>query len=281
MYKRIVMKDLHLKDVNPRVCGMRDCEPGFTVGPNIRDHWIVHYVFAGKGVFVSNGHRYELQTGDLFVVHPGDICTYLADEQDPWSYIWAAFDLSSPPAALLEAPVLHAAWAATLFSRIAACDQSSAPEWTLCALVHEFLAALAQQGGAAGRASSADYITRALNDIHSNYDQPLRIADLASSLGLDRHYFCRLFHQHTGMSPQAYLVAYRLNKASELLSVHHLPQKEAARLVGYSDVSAFAKMFKRTYGIAPGALQRAGESSAESDGFSLQFEQKSDMIKLL
>lgn len=263
MYKRQVMKNLHLQDINPRVCGMRDCASGFTVGPNIRDHWILHYVLAGKGTFVYNSQRLELQTGDIFVVHPGDLTIYIADEKEPWSYIWAAFDLSAPPAELIESPVIRAPWASTLFLRIVACDQSASPEWAVCALLHEFFALLAQQRDASARPTSADYVNRALNDIHSHYDQALRIADIAASLGLDRHYFCRLFHQHVGMSPQDYLVSYRLEKAAELMTVHHLSQKETAQLVGYSDVAAFSKMFKRKYGAAPGEWQKANDPANE------------------
>ena len=136
MYKRQVMKNLHLQDINPRVCGMRDCSPGFTVGPNIRDHWILHYVLSGKGTFVYNSQRLELYTGDIFVVHPDDLTIYIADEKEPWSYIWAAFDLSAPPAELIESPVIRAPWASTLFLRIAACDQSASTEWAVCALLH-------------------------------------------------------------------------------------------------------------------------------------------------
>ena len=263
MYKRLVMKNLHLQDVNPRVCGLRDCTPGFTVGPNIRDHWILHFVLSGKGTFVHNTLRFDLQAGDVFAVHPGDMTAYIADEKEPWSYIWAAFDASLPIAELISFPVMKAPWASSLFSRISTCDQHAAPEWTVCSLLHEFLAILAQQRDAAARPSTADYINRALNDIHSNYDQPLRIAEVASNLGLDRHYFCRLFHQQVGLSPQAYLLSYRLEKAAELLTVHQLSQKETAQLVGYSDVAAFSKMFKSKYGVTPGSYQKASQQRCE------------------
>ena len=123
----------------------------------------------------------------------------------------------------------------------------------MCAHLHEFFAALASQRAAASQPSAEDYVNRALSDIHSNYAQPLQISEIAASLGLNRSHFCRLFHAHVGMSPQDYLTSYRLEKAIEFLTVHKLSQKETALLVGYADVASFSKMFKRKYGVAPGA----------------------------
>ena len=71
-------------------------------------------------------------------------------------------------------------------------------------------------------------------------------------LGLNRSYFCRIFKQQLGVSPQDYIVSYRLEQAERLLTTSKLTQKEIALRVGYPDVYALSRMFKRRYGIAPG-----------------------------
>ena len=49
MYERILLKNLHLKDVNPRICGIRDCEPGQIIGSHRLEDYVLHY-FGGSVV---------------------------------------------------------------------------------------------------------------------------------------------------------------------------------------------------------------------------------------
>lgn len=86
---------------------------------------------------------------------------------------------------------------------------------------------------------------QAVNYIESNYSQPMRVQDIAAGLGLNRSYFCRLFRQQTGLSPQEYIVSCRLAKAAQFMTEHGMSQEEAARQAGYPDVFSFSRMFRR------------------------------------
>ena len=137
---------------------------------------------------------------------------------------------------------------------IEAC-RAPAAEWAVCGLLYEFFALLA--GRQASRADRPeDYVSRAVNFIQANYAAPLRVEDLAAGLGLNRSYFSRLFRGQTGLSPQAYLVSYRLERAAEFLTVGGLSQKEAALQAGYPDVCTFSRMFRRKFGMPPGEYVR-------------------------
>ena len=65
-------------------CGHEVCQPGHTWGPGVRDHYLIHLVVAGKGVFQVGGASFHLQEGDLFLVKPNQLNTYAADATDPW-----------------------------------------------------------------------------------------------------------------------------------------------------------------------------------------------------
>ena len=65
---------------------------------------------------------------------------------------------------------------------------------------------------------SGNYVGQAVNYIESNDSQPMRVQDIASGLGLNRSYFCRLFRQQTGLSPQEYIVSCRLAKAAQFMT---------------------------------------------------------------
>ena len=54
--------------------------------------------------------------------------------------------------------------------------------------------------------------------MQANYDRPITVEGMAGMLGIDRRYFSRLFTREAGVSPQAYLIAVRLQKAAGLLA---------------------------------------------------------------
>ena len=73
-------------------CGLERCAPGQTWGPGIRDHYLIHLVVSGKGVFEVGGRTYEVVPGDLFFARPSQLIRYTADEVQPWEYSWVGFN---------------------------------------------------------------------------------------------------------------------------------------------------------------------------------------------
>lgn len=250
MYKRIIFKDLHLPDLKLNVCGRRACTPGYTRGWVLRDHFLMHYVLSGRGVISNEQTTYCVKAGDLVICHPGERTRHVAGEQEPYDRIWVSFSCSAPIAELLQADVIHMPSLAPAFLKLVSCDKHNAKEWAANVQMFEILSRLADQQPSVNQPK--DYVSQAVNFIESNYDQHLRVEELAAELGLSRSYFCRIFREKMGVSPQEYIISYRLEKAVELLTVKRLTQKEVARQVGYPDVYAFSRMFKRKYGMSPG-----------------------------
>lgn len=251
MYKRILLKNLQLTDINPRVCGIQKYAPGAVTPQHHIQRHVLHYVTEGRGVYLANGQEYTVCPGDIFVCHPGYVTTYIADETEPFTYIWASFDCTDSFAALIARDVFPASWSAPIFEQMLAASDAAVPEWAVCARLYDFFVLLAQQQPPAA-APRDDYVSRAVNFIQTNYSDSIRIADIAADLGLSRNYFCRLFKQQTGLAPQEYLVSHRLDIAAKLMVEQGISQKEAALQVGYPDVYAFSRMFKRKYGVSPG-----------------------------
>ena len=74
-------------------CGIERCAPGQTWGPGIRDHYLIHLVLSGKGVFEVGGRTWEVSQGQLFFARPSQLIRYTADEQQPWEYSWVGFNV--------------------------------------------------------------------------------------------------------------------------------------------------------------------------------------------
>jgi len=252
MNKRILLKNLQLTDINPRICGIKSyANEDYFPYHHILRH-VMHYVTKGKGRFLFNGQELPVEEGDIFVCHPGYFTSYISDPQDPFSYIWVSFDCSPAFSSLLNSDVFSARWAKPIFEQMLTAGETATPEWAICARLYDFFVKLAQQQPIAAPPPD-DYVSRAVNFIQANYSDTIQISDIAYDLGLSRNYFCRIFKQQIGLSPQDYLISYRMTVASRLLTEQRLSQKEVALLVGYPDVYAFSRMFKRRYGMAPGA----------------------------
>ena len=88
-YKQSYTDNVELSIFN---CGHEFCRPGHTWGPGVRDHYLIHLVVAGRGVYQVGGAAFSLQEGDLFLAKPNQLITYAADEADPWEYYWVGFN---------------------------------------------------------------------------------------------------------------------------------------------------------------------------------------------
>lgn len=71
--------------------GYQHCKPSHSWGPGIRDHYLLHHVQSGKGIFQIDDKIYPIKAGDTFLARPGNTIFYQADPNDPWSYCWIGF----------------------------------------------------------------------------------------------------------------------------------------------------------------------------------------------
>ncbi len=78
-----------------------------------------------------------------------------------------------------------------------------------------------------------------------------RIEQLAHQAGYSPAHFTRVFRQHMGMTPQAFLVRARIDRACQLLTESSLPIGRIADLLGYRDPYFFSRQFKQKMGRSP------------------------------
>lgn len=251
-----LLSDQHFRDINPVDCGWERCEPSHSFGPTARMYWLLHYVVSGSGVFESGGVRHPVRGGQMFVIRPLETTFYQADEHDPWEYIWIGFTTAlTLPAPLREQAVVQHSGLGSLFSSVLRLrTMTQGRELFLCGQVYQLLSLLSER-----QPLENDYVEQAQTYLASNYMQDVSISGLAARLGLNRSYFSTLFHQRTGLSPQQYLLRCRMEHARELLCSHAFTPGEAALAVGYPDIFAFSRMFKRYYGMSPTEATKKAE----------------------
>jgi AraC-like DNA-binding protein len=111
----------------------------------------------------------------------------------------------------------------------------------------------------AGRWASAmrdPAIVAALTGIHQSPSKAWTVAGLAATAGLSRSSFSQRFTHMIGQPPMAYLTWWRMTIAAKLLRENDTSITAVAREVGYVSEFAFAKAFKREFGISPGKYRK-------------------------
>ena len=96
--------------------------------------------------------------------------------------------------------------------------------------------------------------------IHSNYDKPLMLGDMARAAFLSRHHFLRLFKHIHEVTPHEYLQRKRTSVAARLLRGSELAVEEIVRQVGFDSRSTLFRALRRFHGVTPRECRRASEA---------------------
>ncbi|MFF4350693.1 AraC family transcriptional regulator [Streptomyces sp. NPDC001530] len=99
-------------------------------------------------------------------------------------------------------------------------------------------------------------VAAALRAIHGDPTHPWTVEELGARGGLSRAAFARRFTALVGEPPLTYLTWWRMTTAGRLLRTDDIPLRQVAQRTGYTSEFAFAKAFKREYGVAPGQYRR-------------------------
>jgi AraC family transcriptional regulator len=94
-------------------------------------------------------------------------------------------------------------------------------------------------------------LKRAIDFIEARLDNPVSLADMASSVGLTRMHFAAQFRAATGLRPHEYLLRRRVERAQEMLISSGMSLVDVARSVGFQTQAHFTSVFKRYAGHPP------------------------------
>lgn len=272
-YKQSYVDNVELSIFN---CGHEHCLPGYTWGPGVRDHYLIHLVVAGKGVYQVNGAAYQVQGGDLFLAKPSQLITYAADEVEPWEYYWVGFNGACANKLVQQtpfseaAPVHHCKELNAVQEALYNIYLSRGPEPQCEALMtgylYIFMANLMKEARAIMPnvgSSSSQYVLSAIKYIQFNYSHDISVDDIAKAVGVSRSHLYRVFMANVGQSPIDYLTDYRISEACSLLKSSNLSIAEIAISVGFFDQFYFSRVFKKIKGVPPSKYLAALETSPQ------------------
>ncbi|WP_123039612.1 response regulator transcription factor [Cohnella candidum] len=111
---------------------------------------------------------------------------------------------------------------------------------------------------------SASVVDKVKAYITKHLEQELNRENIAASFFLHPDYINRLFKKETGMSMTEFLLHERLRMATELLEKTEQPVTVIAANIGYTNLSHFAKIFRKHTGLNPNEYRQSKRNEGKA-----------------
>ena len=251
--------------------GYQKCEPEYQWGPGIRDHYCIHHILSGSGVYTTGKVSVRLSAGDTFILFPGVELQYQADKDEPWEYCWAGF-MGTDAASIIRNTGFSKETPYILKGKIPGkeirngleeiyqnkgntYESSVSMTGSLYSLLAVFMHYADKKD--AEKDSHVMYVEKAMNYIETNYSYPITVEDIAHYVGISRSHLFRSFQNYMSKSPKDYLSGYRIRQACRLLRETDLSVSTIAYSVGFENNLYFSKAFRKQKGMSPSEYRQA------------------------
>jgi len=257
-------------DLRPYQYGWEECAPLHSFGPFVRNHYLFHYIISGRGTLFSHTshddiHEYSLGPNQAFLICPGQINLYTADEADPWKYVWIEFDGMRAEDSLLQAgldqdrPIYNPRTVEEgerlrdqmLYFSEHAGRSPLHLVGRLSLFLDELIEFSDSRQDVSQRSQRDFYINEAVVYIQQNCHRELTVDEVAGFCKLNRNYFSRKFKEVVGCTPHEFLIRQRLTNAAELMQLTNLPIKTIAAQLG--DTAEIQKILTPVYNYKAGS----------------------------
>ena len=263
IYKHSMKLERRTASLYVQNTGCQQCPPSYGWGPGVRNHFLLHHVIGGKGVYICRDKRYEIGAGDTFLIYPDTTIHYCADAQEPWEYVWVGFGgLDAAP--YMEQtdfspaePVFRGRDSQEIRRLLEDIyNHYGTSNWegaAMTARLYELLSFLMRtarrkQGR---RGDTQDCAQLAADYIITHYEEPITVEGLAAYTSVSHSSLYRRFVKRFQMSPKRFMLEYRVERACVLLATTNCSIQEISNSVGFEDPFYFSRAFKEVKGVSP------------------------------
>ena len=246
-------------------------DAGYHFSPHFHDSYCIWLNPRSAETYTYKGNSGILQTGQVGIIAPGEVHSNSVvgseSRQLLTYYLCAdqlqaiASDITGLSDSAIELPTdfhsdteahkgLIVLWQALTTSQSTMERQSTFYE-VLSLLINRYATPI-QVKTDTGREQKRTSIV--IEQFHDRIDEDLRLDELASLVDCTPYYLIRFFKKAIGMTPHAYLLHLRLEKAKNLLRQGH-SIADTAFAVGFTDQSHLTRHFKAKFNIPPGVYQ--------------------------
>lgn len=105
------------------------------------------------------------------------------------------------------------------------------------------------------------YIEQCKNYIASYINRPIRVEDIAETIGLNRSYLSKKFHESEGISIQDYITNEKIRVAKNMLKYSDASIATISEWLCYHSQSRFGSVFKKVTGMTPSEYRNKNKTA--------------------
>lgn len=237
----------------------------------VSDALSLKYVLDGSEEYVVNGKVHAVHAGQFLIVQPGDevkvhwkspdlvvgLCLYF-DEHFTREMLTRDHSSLLPSRKYIADRRLHR-WFQNYDKGV------SSPEdawWMAAGLTKELLQQYHNQSNnlSGGRESTKHALSQCVHNaiiyMQEHINENFCLDDLSQHACLSKFHLIRIFKQATGMTPQSYFQEIRYRRACEMLEKKSIRIQDVAWELGFNEVAAFSKFFKKHARVTPSQWKR-------------------------
>lgn len=259
--------------------GDLSCKGGYEVGRHKQPCYEISYIVSGKGDFYTNGVKYPVEQGDIYINLPDEEHNIIADRDEPLRYFYMAFWFNQcedeensfthiqkmldgiDNRAVKDRLEVNIPFMKALNEIL---DTGEYSQYMLETYLMQIVI-LAYRNFCSDweyKYKPVNKDDRAQNVVYSlisyvdrNVENIGGLGQVAELLGYNYSYLSHLFSEETGMTLQSYLNKKKMEKAIELIKSGESSITEIAERLRYQSIHSFSKAFKKSIGIAPAQFQ--------------------------
>ena len=232
--------------------------------PHTHNHMELFYIVGGRGQFLIEDQIHPVNTGQLVIINPSVLHTEVSLNAQPLEYIVLGVDgielavttNENQPFAVLN-PAESAEISSCLRNILREMELKSTGYEDVCQAFMEILIIRLMRNIELSTSAESNVLTanrqcaaiRRYIDLH--FKEPLSLDQLAEESHMNKYYLSHAFKRQYGISPINYMINRRLEESKYLLAETDFSMSQIAQLLGFSSLSYFSQLFRKTQSVSP------------------------------
>lgn len=232
---------------------------------NIREYYLIHFLVSGSGHFIIDKRKYDLKSGDVFLIPPGKIVDYYCEK---FEYYWVGFkgldvkeilsltEFENKPVVSIE----KFSKAIEIVKEMILYKKNTFRENILkMKLLYELLELFCVKDGHV--INDEPINDKQIFDLAVEYIEKniafVNVNILSKALNMSRSGVYHIFKKNANISPKKYIINHRLNVALKMVENTNTKFTDIAAMCGFYDNNTFTKEFKKKYKRTPSEVRKA------------------------
>ena len=232
--------------------------------PHTHNHMELFFIVGGKGQFLIEDQLHPVDVNNLVIINPNVVHTEVSLNAQPLEYIvlgvagiqLAGSDTSDGQFSILD-HFESAEISGCLRNILREMELKNTGYEDVCQAYMEILIIRLMRSTALAVPSEAQAVSvnrqcaavRRYIDLH--FKEPLTLEQLAGEGHINKFYLSHAFKREYGVSPINYMISKRIEESKYLLAETDLSMTQIAQLLGFSSLSYFSQVFRRTQSVTP------------------------------